>query len=200
MREGGWRGGRKEASEVENRDRTATGTTMKEILSWLPTAGQLWQAHLLNFLSKVTWQRELQKTVFAFLLQILPPPPALTSSKNWVPTSLRGKGKMRPNSLHIFYHLRKAISWSECFMIQRITCSLVLLLSTSARPSLPVFMPFFNLEVVLCPRSSLSLPPIQNLCLSPSLPASLSLFLSHSSSLSHIHTHKLSFVSIFYLH
>lgn len=31
MREGGWRGGRKEASEVENRDRT--GTTMKEILS-----------------------------------------------------------------------------------------------------------------------------------------------------------------------
>lgn len=33
MREEGWRGGRKEASEVENRDRTATGTTMKEIVS-----------------------------------------------------------------------------------------------------------------------------------------------------------------------
>ena len=82
---------------------------------------------------------------------------------------------MRLNSLHILYHLRKTISWSDCFTVQRITFSLIPFLSTSA-----VFLSFLS----FCPsstwkgfsalRTSLILLPIQNIS-----SLSLSLSLSH---------------------
>lgn len=60
---------------------------------------------------------------------------------------------MRTSSLHILYHLRKTISWGKCFKVQRIIYSLIPFLSTpAALLSFPV-LPFFNLEVVLCPQN-----------------------------------------------